>query len=74
MNDQKTQNFIKYMKGDPRAIAEERDKDMYIIGMKQDEAKWQRKMNEETKQRQFNINVLKTSLSNQVSEKKNSRK
>ena len=70
MNDQKTQNFIKYMKVDPRLLAEERDKNIYIEGMKEEEAKWQRKRNQENQQKQFNINVLKTSLSNQVSEKK----
>lgn len=47
INDQKTQNFIKYMKGDPASMAEERDRKMYIDGMKQEEKKWQLRKTEE---------------------------
>lgn len=47
MNDQKTQNFIKYMKSDPASMAEERDRKMYIDGIKQEEKKWKLRKNEE---------------------------
>jgi hypothetical protein len=68
-NDQKTQNFIKYMKADPKVIAEERDKKMYIDGMQQQEKKWKMRENEEKRRRDFDIETLKAGLNNQIIEK-----
>lgn len=68
-NDLKTQNFIKYMKADPKVVAEERDKKMYIDGMQQQEKRWKMRENEEKRRREFDIETLKAGLNNQIIEK-----
>ena len=40
LNYQNTQSLIKYMKSDPKADAEERNKKMYLDGIRQEEKKW----------------------------------
>ena len=69
LNDKKTQSLIKYMKSDPKAAAEERDKKMYLDGIRQEEKKWQLRENEEKRRRDHDIDVLKIGLSNQLNEK-----
>jgi acid phosphatase class B len=69
INDQKTKNLIKYMQADPKALAEERDKKIYIDGIQQQEKKWKMRDSNENKRRQFDIETLKAGLNNQIIEK-----
>lgn len=73
LNDQKTLSLIKYMQADPSSLAEERDRKMYLDGLKQEERKWQQRQNEESRRKQYDIEVLKSGLSNQLNEKHNNK-
>ncbi|CAI2386807.1 unnamed protein product [Moneuplotes crassus] len=71
INDKKTANLIKYMQSDPRVSAEERDKKMYLQGIKAEEKRWQKRDNDERVRKQHDMEVLKAGLSTQINEKKN---
>jgi len=70
-NDLKTQSLIKYMKDDPKSLAETRDKKMYLEGIAQEQKKWEMRDNEENKRRQHDTEVLKSNLNNQINERSN---
>lgn len=73
LNDQKTQSLIKYMQADPSSLAEERDRRMYLEGIKQEERKWQQRQNDESRRKKHDIEVLKAGLSNQIHERHNNK-